>query len=284
MAKANDKEKELIHQYLLQFLSIEKEYPLLPGKNNTEALAGFVGITEEEFSLSRSNFNENARQAALEVLKDEEIIDLIDDLPFDSDDTIVAYGDSITGDLQGWFTILQHVLEISVNAADFKFVNAGVAYETTTEALKRIDRDVLSHSPDWVFVALGTFDAQRLNVATNRTLVSLSDTWENLNLVQEVLTEEVENDLIWITPPTVITELLDQNPLYDFTIEKQDLAQIQELVSGKKGFVVDPRAIRMGTQGPQAWNYLSDGLHPSLSGHIETVKFILKTMVSKGEE
>ena len=281
MAKATDKEKELIHQYLLQFLNLEKKYPLLPGARSKEALAGFVGITEEELNLSRSNFKENARQAALEVLKDEEIIDLIDDLPFDADDTIVAFGDSITDDLQGWFSILQHVLEIAVQGADFTFVNAGLAYETTTEALKRLDRDVLAHKPDWVFVALGTFDAQKLNIATNRTLVSLSDTWENLNLVQEVLGEEMENDVVWITPPPVITELLDQNPLYDFTIEGIDIAQIQELVSGKSGFVVDPRGVRMGAQGPQAWHYLSDGLHPSLSGHIETVKTILKTLTAK---
>lgn len=281
MAKATDKEKELIHQYLLQFLNVEKKYPLLPGAKSLDAMADFIGIAKDELEMSRSNFKENARQAALEILKDEEIIDLIDDLPFDADDTIVAYGDSLTDDLQGWFSILQHVLEISVQAADFTFVNAGVSYETTTEALKRFDRDVLAHNPDWVFVALGTFDAQKLNIATNRTLVSLSDTWENLNLIQEILTEEVENDVVWVTPPPVITELLDQNPLYEFTIENMDISQVQELVSGKKGYVVDPRAIRMGNQGPQAWHYLSDGLHPSLSGHIETVKAILKTLVKK---
>ena len=281
MNKISKEEKEIVKQYLVQFYNLEKRYPLLPGVGNTSAIAALFGLEEDELKEARIAFDEKAKQAAIELLKDDEIVDLIDKIPFDAEDTIVVIGDSITDDLQGWFSILSHLLEIAVEDANFTFVNAGVSFNTTADALQRIDRDVLVHNPDWVIVALGTFDAQRLNVATNRTLMPLSESWENLNSIQDILTEALDNDIIWVTPPPVISELLEDNPLYDYTIEKLDLSQVRELVSGKNGFIVDPRGMRMGKPQPEAWHFLSDGLHPSVTGHMETVKSLLKTITSK---
>ena len=45
------------------------------------------------------------------------------------------------------------------------------------------------------------------------------------------------------------------------------------------GGIVDPKGERMSAEGPQAWNYLSDGLHPSLSGLMITVRDVLRTLV-----
>src|SRR5690625_317774 len=101
--KASKDEKEVIKKYLFQFLNIEKQFPLLPGIKNTEALAGLMGITEEEYTRLNDRFNSSARHAATELLEDSEVNDWLDDLPFNNDDTIVALGDSLTGDRQSWF-------------------------------------------------------------------------------------------------------------------------------------------------------------------------------------
>ena len=271
-------EKNVVEQFLVPFFHLNKRVALFPGKNSIEAEAKIFGLTEEELSLNRQNFEENARQAALELLKEDDIIDLIDHLPFDGSETIVGFGDSSTEDDQGWFNILKNVLEISIEDADFTFVNAGVAGNTTSEALRRIDRDVLLHEPDWVLVSLGTFDAQRLKILPERTLLPLSETWENLTGIQDILEEHVSNSTIWITPAPVIPELMEAHPLHEFTINPQDLGQIIELVSGKTGGIVDPKGQRMGEELPKAWNYLADGLNPSLSGHINTVREVLKTL------
>jgi lysophospholipase L1-like esterase len=276
--KATDEEKGILEQFMLPYYHISKRVPLFPGKNDAKAEAGLFGITESELKSYRQNYNENAREAALEILKDDDIVDCLDKIPMDGDETLVAFGDSNTEDAQGWFTILKHVLDISVEKANFNYVNAGVSYNTTSEALRRIDRDVLIHEPDWVFIALGTFDAQRLNIAPDRTLLPLSETWENIETIQSILESRIENPLVWITPAPIINEMLAENLLYDFTIEPQDLAQVQDLISGKQGAIIDPRAKRMGKEEPQAWNYLPDGLHHSLSGHIETVKAIIKKL------
>lgn len=284
--KASEEEKEVLEKYLLQFLNLEKRYPLLPGINNSGALAALMGLEVNEFKKLRDRFESNAKEAAVELLEDGEVAEWIEELPFEKGDTIVALGDSITDDLQGWFNIFKNVLEIGLEDSDFTFINSGVSYDTSTDALKRLNRDVLDHEPDWVIVALGTFDAQRLHVAPDRPLVSLADYWENLNTIESTVAEVTDNPLIWISPPPVITEMLQQIRLFNFDLLERDLKSIREILLSKKGYIVDPLGERMSedggsteneaSSGPAAWNYLSDGLHPSLSGHTNTVKELIR--------
>jgi lysophospholipase L1-like esterase len=304
--KASEEEKEVLEKYLLQFLNLEKRFPLLPGIKNEEAMAGLMGLETEELQKLRDRFASNAKEAAIELLEDPEVAEWIEDLPFEPGDTIVALGDSITDDLQGWFNIFQHVLEIGLEDPDFTFINSGVSYDTSTDALKRLNRDVLDHDPDWVIVALGTFDAQRLHVAPDRPMVSLADYWENLNTIEEAVSEVTDNPLIWITPPPVITEMQQQIRLFHFDLFEDDLANIREILTGKKGYIVDPMGTRMHDEEdelneqqvqdsdeeeggeedenyPSAWNYLSDGLHPSLSGHSNTVKELIRFLALSKE-
>jgi len=287
--KASEEEQEVLEKYLLPFLNLEKRFPLLPGIQNEEAVAALLGIEGDKLLKLRDRFVTNARQAAVELLEDPEVAEWIEDLPFEEGDTVVALGDSITEDLQGWFTIFQHVLEVGLNQPDLTFINSGVSYDTSTDALKRLNRDVLDREPDWVIVALGTFDAQRLHVAPGRPLVSLADYWENMNTIESAVSEITDNPLIWMTPPPVITEMLQQVRLFNFDLLEEDLNSIREILSGKNGYIVDPLGKRLHeeTEGepdreveenslPAAWNYLSDGLHPSLSGHVRTVKELIR--------
>jgi lysophospholipase L1-like esterase len=278
MSKTSEEIKAILEQFTIPFFHLEKRFPLLPGKTDKKAEAALLGISEGELKSFRENITQNAKQGALELLKEDEIIDSIDSLPLDGTETIAVLGDSITEDGQGWFEILKHVLEISVEKADFTFINAGVGEQTSSEALRRLDRDILVHEPDWVFVALGTFDAQRLNIVPNRTITPLSETWENLESIQNILGEFVSNPVIWITPTPVIPELLIENPLYEYSIQEEDLQQVRQLVAGKDGVVIDSLGSRMGKNGPEAWNYIADGLHHSLTGHMNTTRLVLKKL------
>jgi len=281
--RATEKEKEALEKYLLQFLNIEKRYPLLPGISNTDAVAGLFGLEEAELNALRNRFTDNAREAALELLKDDDVTDWIDQLPFKADDTIVAVGDSSTDDLQGWFNIFSEILNITVEGADFTFVNAGQVNDTSSEALRRLHRDVLSHEPDWVIISLGLFDATRLSIAPKRTLLPLSETWENLSTIEDAVKEVTSNPVIWISPPPVIPGLLEKMELFDFEIEERDLEQIRQIITGKTGYIVDPTGKRMGNP-PEAWYYLSDGINPSLSGHVNTTRALLYTLATTEEK
>lgn len=280
--KASEKEKEALEKYLLQFLNIEKQYPLLPGIKNSDSLAGLMGLDTREFLKLRMMFSQNAKEAALELLKEDDITDWIDQLPFENNDTIIALGDSATDDLQGWFNIFCEILNITTPEADFTFVNAGIANNTTSEALRRLQRDVLNYEPDWVIINLGIFDAIRPYFTPGRTLLPLSETWENLSTIEDAVKTVTENPPIWISPQPIISGLLSEMELFDFDIDEKDLSQIRQILLGKSGYIVDPLGKRMGNP-PEAWYYLSDGINPSLSGHVNTVRELIKTLATAKE-
>jgi len=277
--KATEKEKEALEKYLFQFLSIGKTYPLLPGIENQDSLAGLIGIDTEEYVSLKRTFRENANKAALELLKEDETADWLNQLPFGNNDTILAFGDSSTDDLQGWFEIFKYLLDITVPEAEFTFINSGIANNTTADALRRMGRDVLAHEPDWVIISLGTFDTQRLSFSPARTLIPLSETWENLTTIDDAIATVTKNPPVWITPVPVIPGLLEEMEIFEFTIDDRDLAGVREIILGKRGYIVDPLGRRMGYP-PEAWYYLSDGLNPSLSGHVNTVRELLRSLAT----
>jgi len=72
--------------------------------------------------------------------------------------------------------------------------------------------------------------------------------------------------------------LLTENPLYEFTINEEDLQQVRQLVAGKDGVIIDSLGSRMGKEGPEAWHYIADGLHHSLTGHMNTARLVIKKL------
>ncbi|MCC5913855.1 MAG: SGNH/GDSL hydrolase family protein, partial [Balneolaceae bacterium] len=154
---------------------------------------------------------------------------------------------------------------------------------TTSEALRRMNRDVLSHEPEWVIVNVGLFDAIRPVFLQNRTLLPLSETWENLTTIEDCIKTVTDNPPIWITPQPIIPGLLDEMELFDFEIKEEDISQIRQIILGKSGYIVDPLGKRMGAP-PEAWYYLSDGINPSVSGHVNTVRELIKTLATTEEK
>ncbi len=275
-------EKEALLEYLVQFSNIEKRFPLFQGVQDPEAVADFIGIDSENFIKIRESFDVQVRQAAEEILKDSALLENAERLPFKPDDTIAVIGDSVTDDRQSWFNILRNVLDMVVPKAKFRYIDASITDSISADALRRLERDVMAKSPDWVFVALGSQDAMRLHLTTGRTLVSLAEFWENINAIESAIIQNCKNPPIWITPPPVIPELMQQMPLLEGIVDEQDLRDFREVIAGKTGFIIDPSGIRMGVP-PKEWNYLNDGFRPSLAGNMETVRSILLTMGKKKE-
>ncbi len=281
------KKKELeiaaIKNYLAPYLNLHKVHPFLPGALTLKGQAAFIGMEEAELKELRQAYDKTAKTAALELLKDDLVSDHVQQVPFKTDARIMVIGDSNADDLQGWFEILRHTLTIGVDDAEFTFINAAVYNSTSLDVLRRLDRDLSVYKPDWVIVNLGSHDAEKLHAfADNRTLVSLAEFWENIAVIESMIGEVTRNPIIWVTPPPVITELMQDMPLFSGVIDEAELSGYRELIAGKSGYVVDPYGTRMGNP-PNAWNYLADGFHASLSGHLETVKAVLRSL-SKEED
>ena len=273
------KQKEDLLTYISPFLNIEKLFPLLPGASDLKNVASFIGIEEDKLKAVRQNLDEQAKEAALEILNNlEDPVGTLENLPFHDEDVIVVIGDSIAGDRQGWFEILRHLLEIGTDK-NLKFINSASYQFNSTDALKYLDQHMMAHNPNWVFVALGTFDAYRPNYASDRTMISLTEFWENMNSIQNAIEHVTKNEVIWVSPTPVKSSAMEKDPLLNGVINNHDIVQIQQLLSDKNGFVVDPYGRRFGNPA-EDWNYLSDGLHHSITGHIQTVKKVLEVLSS----
>lgn len=273
-------EKEVILGYLINYLNIEKKYPLLPGVRNTKNVAGFLGLTPKELADARTSLDEQAEQAAEELLKDEEFQTYTTRLPFKEGDLIVAVGDSSTDDLMGWFEIMRHVLEISRPELELRFKNAAVYQDTSFDILRRLNRAVVDENADWLFASVGTYDAMRLGALPDRNFVSITEYWENLNSIEKLMEDISDNPMVWITPVPVQTEEMQKFALFEGTVHNTDLNQYREVIAGRKGFIVDPKGVRFGNP-PEHWNYINDGVNASIAGHMETVKETLKTLYSR---
>lgn len=70
---------------------------------------------------------------------------------------VVAFGDSITAGegvpkgCKNWTDVLKERFSL-------KFINSGIGGNTTSQAIERIDRDMLSHKPDFVLINFGMND------------------------------------------------------------------------------------------------------------------------------
>ncbi|MGA1496079.1 MAG: SGNH/GDSL hydrolase family protein, partial [Rhodothermales bacterium] len=167
-------EHDAVRSYVLPFLRIDRHIPWLQGASSPEALAAVTGLSLTELDQELGRLDENVRQTALEMLKEEDIPEWLPRLPFKQGERLLAFGDSTVDDRQGWFSILSRVLDVGIPDAEFTFLNAGTAWQTTSEALRRVQSDLIDKKPDWVFISIGMFDAIRLKALPDRTLVPLS--------------------------------------------------------------------------------------------------------------
>ena len=275
----HQEQREALLESFIQFNRPEKYIPLPASGREEEAAAGFFGLALQTYQSVVSRFDHQAEQAAGEVLKDSEFLELLSKLPFSKSHKIAVLADALTDDLQGWFAIFRHILDLGVPGAAFEYIDASTTDTTSSEALRRIEGSVLVHKPDWVIIALGSEDAMRPNITTGRCLVSLAEFWENINTLESAVLANCSNPPVWITPPPALGEQMQKSPLLPGMVLEEDLKKYREVVAGKKGIVVDPTGTRMGNP-PSAWNYMNDGFHLSLAGHVQTVKTLLKAVAS----
>lgn len=111
--------------------------------------------------------------------------------------TLVCFGDSLTARHEGKDSP-RLTEKLTYELPTFRVVNAGVSANTTKDALRRVEKDVLTRSPDLVTVLFGSNDA-----AVHKK-VALNTYEENLlKIIQQIGPEKA----ILITPPPVDEKL-----------------------------------------------------------------------------
>ena len=91
--------------------------------------------------------------------------------------TVVSAGDSITKGMfsSNYLLMLQRKLE----SQHYEFINAGQNGDTSENLLKRIDKDVLSHNPDFITILIGTNDVRQ----ESKLKQSLADYRRNIEAI-----------------------------------------------------------------------------------------------------
>ena len=268
--------RELL-EYTIQFTHFEKTLAQWPGMNDTVS-ATLFGIDVDMYHEIKASFTANARQAAEELLNDEELAARVDRIPFAAGSKVVAVGSSATADYQSWFEILRHIFELRRPQDDIRFVNAGVSGDTTAHLMIRF-LSVVRERPDWVIFHINANDARRHGLSPTKCLVSVEETEKNLEMLRHYVSSQTNAKWLWMTPTGVIEERIVEFPTLSagqVTFHNDDLAAITNLLLKQPEPVVNLMQ-RLG-QPIDPVLMLLDGLHPSIEGQKVIVDALIKQL------
>ncbi|HEY3379270.1 MAG TPA: GDSL-type esterase/lipase family protein [Armatimonadota bacterium] len=160
--------------------------------------------------------------------------------------TVVGIGGSITMAEPGWFNLTTERLRAAYPRATIFGVNAGVSGTGSDLAVYRLQRDVISQSPDLVFIEFVVNDGGAPAETVTRNLESLVVRLKRLP-----------------SPPAIVFVNVASDSHAPVT-RHQRVADHYGLLSVNLQPVIDARLREMH----QPWSALfSDGVHPNLPGH-----------------
>jgi len=260
----------------LQYTHLDKLYGYLPGI--TEALPTVFGLSPAEYDDVLAGFAAHAESAAGDLLADPGFAAAVDALPFETGQTVLAVGDSITDDLQGWAEILRHLLGQRRPDLGVQVVNGGLSAHTTAMVLRRWPATVAATRPAWVLCALGGNDVTRVGPEPSTTQVPLAESITNLRRMQVIAPDP---RWIWFTPVPVREDRVAAFPPFRFgnsTWRNDDIVALANAIRGLGDTVVD----LVGTFGVPAHPDLQgdDGVHPSLEGQAAIARTLVEQMAT----
>ncbi|MDB6093796.1 MAG: hypothetical protein JWM32_1358 [Verrucomicrobia bacterium] len=189
---------------------------------------------------------------------------------------IVAFGDSITGvyyhtgGRRAWCDLVGVALHRVYPSANIEMINAGISGNTTTDALKRIDADVLAHHPQLVIVMFGMNDVARSTAEDFRS-----------NLKQIVERIRANGGEVLLMTPNWISPGDANRPV----IKVADFAQImREIGREMNAPVADASRAFQAVEltDHRAWlGLMSDTIHPNLRGHRLFAEEAVRTLTGK---
>lgn len=116
---------------------------------------------------------------------------------------IAAFGDSVTeGNMEHglwdseavYHSVTQRLMESFFPGSTFSTINAGFSGDTAARSIVRLDRDVIRHHPDLVFVAFGLNDSLEGNSGKELFVGAL-------NTIVERIRHNTQAAIILVTPP-----------------------------------------------------------------------------------
>lgn len=262
---------------MVQLMHLEKTYFYLPGFQDEGFLAGIFGIDVETYRAIKADFAAAARGAAGELLADSAFAAQVDRLPFGPGSRVAAIGASMTDDLQSWFEILRHLLDLRRPGDGIDLVNAGISGQNTSQALGQMATNLME-PPDRVFCLLGGNDAMWNNANSTKTEVAIEETQKNLAEMRH-LAGETGTSWVWLTLPPVDEARVEAYPGFQFSgvrYRNADVAQVNAFLVRQPEPVVD---LNTAFGDPVGSDLLGlDGVHPTLAGQIAIARAVVERL------
>lgn len=264
-------------RWLLKVIQPERTLASLPGGATMDqsARAALLGIPEEIYTAELGRMQEEASEAAAELLADPAVVAMVDRLPLKKSAKVVAFGDSLTSDPQSWAVILREVLAKRHGGGISVTINA-VAGETTTQGLVRIAESI-DAQPDWVIFLFGTNDARTQGPNPTKTLVHHQETERNIAELRHRIGGETSATAIWVTPPAVDEAMVANHwglSRFGVRYRNQDLEKVATIIRGGDVPVVDA-ADALGTP-PASDVLMEDGLHFTVEGQKRMAREVIR--------
>ncbi|MGY0232173.1 SGNH/GDSL hydrolase family protein [Longispora urticae] len=237
----------------------EKNLPYLP-QLGEDRIAALFGLDPAGYRALCQGLDDQARDAAAELLADGAFAARVDRLPFRPGQRIAAVGESTTADRLSWFEILRHVLAQRRPADDLGWDNLAVSGCTSTQALTQLP-GLAFRRPDWVFCMLGGNDVQRLAGGSTR-LVSPTETARNLGALRDLAAGAA--GWVWLTPSAVDEGRVRGYPHFQragLSWANEDLDEVAAFLADQPETTVDTRPATRPVEAHQ-----EDGLHLTLAG------------------
>jgi lysophospholipase L1-like esterase len=255
---------------VVQFIHPDKtlNYGHLPGFEDASATAALYGLDAESYRSIKARFEANARRAAQQLLADPTIAGLVDRIPFPPGGTVLGIGESDMDDLQSWFEILRHLLDLRRPQDQIRVINMGISGQTTTQGLGLAG--LFSRQPDLIICGFGGNDSVQIQrgLQPGQTTVSLDESARNLAALRDLAARQTEARWLWRGMWAVDEARIAAYPPFQqgqFELRNADLTAFNEVLRRQRDPVVDSGAA-LGRPAPSEL-LNPDGVHPSLAGH-----------------
>ncbi|WP_131738229.1 SGNH/GDSL hydrolase family protein [Actinomadura roseirufa] len=245
------------------------------GRVEETRVAELFGLDLDAYRAMLAGFEDQVREVAGELLARPGFGELVDRLPFEADQHIVAIGESTTADRLSWFEILRHLLALRRPAESIRLTNLAVSGSSTTQALTLLP-GLAFQRPDQVLCMLGANDVQRLGPG-GPSLVSLSETERNLRALRDLAGRRGPLRWTWLTPSAV-----DEARVAEYTHfqraglswANEDIDAVAEFLLREPEPTVDTRSLPHSGDDP----HLPDGVHLTLEGQRDVAVAVVQAL------
>jgi lysophospholipase L1-like esterase len=255
-------------RWLMKVIQPERTLASLPGGTSLgpSAHAALLGIPEEAYTAELDRMQQEAAEAAAELLADQAVVSMVDRLPLGDGARVVVFGDSLTSDPQSWAVILREVLAKRRGEDEASLTIDAVGGETTTHGLVRI-AGTIQAQPDWVLFLFGTNDARTQGPNPGKSLVHHEETARNIAELRRRISQETQATSIWITPPAVDEAMVAAHwglARFGVRFRNEDVERVARIVRESDGSSIDAFSALGSPPGPDL--LMGDGLHFTVDG------------------